>query len=317
MKSSKRLDIFLRRYESIEGKTYIVTGANSGLGFSVTKHLVRLGATVIMACRNMEKASRAKDDILSLYPQAQLTLVPYDQADFSSISNFVDIISHLNVDGLILNAGIYHPKKGLVTKEGFPLTIGTNYIGVYFLLKELSKTTFFKKNGAMRLVFVGSLVWYNMRVKKLMKYLVKDKSDATMQYARSKTAIGALSYFLSHHKDNNYIPLPSTIKVHLMHPGVSSTNIVGSSNSSFSETFSRIAHNFLYIFTHHPDVAALGIIEPLLKKDKSEDFITVPRGLFHVSGYPKSKKYLRNLKKDNLKLIEATDQAITHISLKK
>lgn len=317
MKANKRIDKFLSKYDSLEGKTYIVTGANSGLGFSATKHLVRLGATVIMACRNLDKAKRAKEQILSLYPDAKLTLVPYDQADFQSISTFVERLSGLKVDGLILNAGIYHPKKGLVTKDGFPLTIGTNYIGVYYLLKELSKTSFFKENDHMLLVFVGSLVWCNMKVKNLTKYLLIDKSDATMQYARSKTAIGALSYFLSHHKDNNYIPLPSTIKVHLMHPGVSSTNIVGSSNSSFSETFSRIAHNFLYIFTHHPDVAALGIIEPLLKKDKSEDFITVPRGLFHVSGYPKSKKYLRNLKKDNLKLIEATDQAITHINLKK
>lgn len=317
MKANKRIKKFLSKYDSLEGKTYIVTGANSGLGFSATKHLVRLGATVIMACRNLDKAKHAKEEIIFLYPDAKLTLVLYDQADFQSISTFVERLSGLKVDGLILNAGIYHPKKGLVTKDGFPLTIGTNYIGVYYLLKELSKTSFFKENDHMLLVFVGSLVWCNMKVKNLTKYLLIDKSDATMQYARSKTAIGALSYFLSHHKDNNYIPLPSTIKVHLMHPGVSSTNIVGSSNSSFSETFSRIAHNFLYIFTHHPDVAALGIIEPLLNKDKSEDFITVPRGLFHVSGYPKSKKYLRNLKKDNLKLIDATDQAITHINLKK
>ena len=55
---------FLKKYPSLEGKVYIVTGANSGLGFDTSLYLAYKGASVILACRNLERANKAKEKIL-------------------------------------------------------------------------------------------------------------------------------------------------------------------------------------------------------------------------------------------------------------
>ena len=94
-----------------------------GLGYAATKHFLSLGAKVIMACRNLDKAEAARQKLLNLYPNAKIVVLAYDQADFTAIDEFVEVIasSYRDFSGLILNAGIYHPRGGLVTKQGFPL----------------------------------------------------------------------------------------------------------------------------------------------------------------------------------------------------
>lgn len=62
------------------GKIVLITGANDGLGFHLTKAFAQKHAkAVIMACRNLQKAKIARDDILNLYPEANLDLVPLDR----------------------------------------------------------------------------------------------------------------------------------------------------------------------------------------------------------------------------------------------
>lgn len=56
---------WVRNHSSLKGKIFIVTGANTGLGYETTKALVKRQATVIMACRNMEKARAAAAEIRS------------------------------------------------------------------------------------------------------------------------------------------------------------------------------------------------------------------------------------------------------------
>ncbi|MFA7423254.1 MAG: SDR family NAD(P)-dependent oxidoreductase, partial [Acholeplasmataceae bacterium] len=126
MKNKLKIRRYLEQFDSIENQTFIITGANSGLGYSTTKHLASLGAHVVMACRNLDKAELAKNEIKKFYPNAKLSIIHYDQADFKSIDLFVEEVfkSHADFKSIILNAGIYHPKKGLLTKDGYPLTMG-------------------------------------------------------------------------------------------------------------------------------------------------------------------------------------------------
>src|SRR5690349_6139712 len=89
------------------GRTFIVTGANSGLGREATKALAEHGATVIMAVRNEIKGRQALDELLEAQPRAQLQVRGLDLADLDSVRAFA---AGLHADGhavdvLINNAG--------------------------------------------------------------------------------------------------------------------------------------------------------------------------------------------------------------------
>src|SRR5438876_11500119 len=72
----------------LTGKVFVVTGANSGLGYESTLALAEKGATVIMACRNLEKAQRARDAIKAAVPSAKLELMQLDLASLQSLHAF-------------------------------------------------------------------------------------------------------------------------------------------------------------------------------------------------------------------------------------
>lgn len=312
MKRLTRVQKFLNQFENVEGKTFIVTGANSGLGYSASKHFIHLGARVIMACRNLVKAEEARQKLLALYPNSEIIVLPYDQANFESIDRFVKIISEHYADftGIILNAGIYHPQKGLVTTQGFPLTIGTNYIGVYYLLKELTDAGIWQKQQERRIVFVGSLSWYRVHIRQLDILLTTFRGSPTARYCRSKTALGSLSYHLAQHEQDSFFNVPPHVKILIMHPGVSATNIVGSKSSSFPKWFTKMANNALTLFVHSPDVASLSIIKLALSEHVREDKVAVPRGLFHISGYPKLMNYPKNLQENIQPLLAMTEEVV-------
>jgi len=72
----------------LTGKIIIITGANSGIGFSTTKYMSAKGATVIMACRNPEKAKKAIQSIKNENPGVKLEFIPLDLSSLASIDSF-------------------------------------------------------------------------------------------------------------------------------------------------------------------------------------------------------------------------------------
>ena len=76
----------------LTGTTIIITGANSGIGFFATKFLSGLNAEIIMACRNLEKGEKAKQEILKENPNANLTIFKLDLSSKQSILNFTNEI---------------------------------------------------------------------------------------------------------------------------------------------------------------------------------------------------------------------------------
>ncbi|HKM11328.1 MAG: SDR family NAD(P)-dependent oxidoreductase [Bacilli bacterium] len=294
---------------TLANRTYIVTGANSGIGFSTTKLLVKSGAHVIMACRNEKKALLAIEEIKKEYPNALLTFFPYDQADFVSIENFVLSLKNAwpHFDGVVFNAGIYHPAKGLKTKQGYPLTVGTNYIGAYYLLRKLLEHQLLDQDHEIRLLFVGSLIWRARFLKDPEDILINGDYGKQYQYNAAKTAIGTLAFALHNgYQIAGHLRLPNNVRVQLMHPGVTDTNIVNSDAKGFPRWFTTLAHKALTLFTHRCDIASLGI--PLLLGNPKPDYslIAVPRGLFHISGYPKLIPYPRAVKKNPERLLRET-----------
>ncbi|MCP2174906.1 oxidoreductase [Williamsia maris] len=108
-----------------QGRTVVITGANSGLGEQAAKALGAAGATVILACRTVDKA---KPVASAIGPNA--SVAELDLADLASVRRFADGID--TVDVLINNAGVMAvPKKR--TADGFEMQFGTNHLGHFAL----------------------------------------------------------------------------------------------------------------------------------------------------------------------------------------
>lgn len=114
------------------GKTAVVTGANTGLGFQVARLLAGHGADVVMACRNETKADAAADRIRVQFPGARVSTVSLDLASLASIREAATRIRALcpRLDLLVNNAGGVRPQHAR-TADGFEATFGVNHLGTY------------------------------------------------------------------------------------------------------------------------------------------------------------------------------------------
>lgn len=259
----------------LKGKIYIVTGANAGLGFETSRYLMYLGAEVIMACRNESKAKKALEEIRSEIPYAKGKILLYDQASLLSIKNFADEIKKLpHLDGLVCNAGIYYPKKGSKTVDGFELTVGTNYLGQFYLVDCLYD---YLVKCQTRLIIVSSLVAFNAHIKDINSFDYKSRNKL---YGVSKLLLSREAYELNEKGE---------LEIFLTHPGVCSTNILFNKDTGLKSSFARTGRRVLNIFTHSSAKAALSILLGCIVPYQKNIYIK-PRGLFAISGYPKITK---------------------------
>ena len=139
----------------MEGKTCIVTGANSGIGEVTARELARMGARVVMICRSEEKAQAAVERIKEQVPEAQLELLLADLSSLTAVSGVAREFTarHRRLDVLVNNAGIYLPKR-FESEDGFEMTFATNHLGP-FLLTNLLLDALTAAHGA-RVVNVSS-----------------------------------------------------------------------------------------------------------------------------------------------------------------
>ena len=116
------------------GRTALVTGANSGIGFQAARELARAGATVVLGCRNQARGAAALERIRSEMPNAEVELLELDLSDLSSVEAAAEKINArpAPIEMLINNAGVMATPKG-TTADGFELQIGTNHLGHFAL----------------------------------------------------------------------------------------------------------------------------------------------------------------------------------------
>lgn len=301
MKYQKWLD---ENIDDLKDKTIIVTGASSGIGLYEAMYFAYKGATVIMACRNVNKANNVKEEILKEVPNAKLDIIKLDLSDFNSIDEFTKETreKYSSIDVLVNNAGVYFMPK-VLTKQGYEITMGTNYLGHYYLTCSILDLV---TNCNGRVINVSSIVHKHAKID--FNDFFGEKINRNKIYARSKLAITAFSYYLGDYFNEHY-PLCTSLTAH---PGISATNILAPKNGGFSVWFSKLGSRFLKIFTHSPAKASLSIVYAVNKSNKNKDFFG-PRG-FEISGYPKKVKYNKNtLKyKDDLinKSIELTKKTL-------
>jgi len=112
---------------TLAGRVAVVTGANSGLGLETARSLAAAGASVVMACRTVEKGSDAARSVPGDRVVSEL-----DLASLSSVRAFASSFSGDRVDLLINNAGVMAPPRRL-TADGFESQFGVNHLGHFAL----------------------------------------------------------------------------------------------------------------------------------------------------------------------------------------
>ena len=113
------------------GRTFLVTGANAGIGFETAKVLAARGGHVVLACRDADRATAAMDRIRAETPNAELSFLSLDLADLDQVREAAAaVLAGPRIDVLINNAGVMIPPKTL-TKQGYELQFGVNHLGTF------------------------------------------------------------------------------------------------------------------------------------------------------------------------------------------
>lgn len=261
---------YLTTIEDLSNRKIALTGATSGIGLALLKHLVSKNAFVILLVRDL---SKAQEMVKSLgYPN--IDIIKYDQSTYKSIEKGIDelLVKHSDVDTIVLNAGVLS-KKGL-TEEGYSLTIGVNYFGVRHFIEYVSP----KLKNKTKFVIQGSLTAGAHLSKKID--ITCTSYGVFKQYNTSKIYLEA--YFYKLVKDNEY-PLNSYV---LTEPGISPTRI----SRNLPKVVYGLGKVFLPIVFSTPRKACLTLLTGISNKSKNGDFI-VPRGIYTMSGFPKYKKF--------------------------
>ncbi len=140
------------------GRTFLITGANTGIGFEAARVLAGRGAKVILGCRDESKARAAIRAIGALHPSEnhpELIWLPLDLSSLASIRAAADTInSEHQLDILVNNAGIMMPPR-MLTEDGFEIQFGVNHLG-HFALTGLVLNNLLRSNSA-RIVNVSSI----------------------------------------------------------------------------------------------------------------------------------------------------------------
>lgn len=122
----------------ISGKNCVITGASSGLGLATSKQFARLGANVIMVCRDQKKGENAISEIKLEVPNASVELMICDLASMKSVRNFINEFkgNHSELSILFNNAGVMKPKY-TVTDDGFETMFQSNYLSHFIITTSL------------------------------------------------------------------------------------------------------------------------------------------------------------------------------------
>lgn len=140
-------------------KTVVITGASSGVGLNAAKALADKGWHVVMACRNLEKAQQAAQDIGM--PEGIYTILHLDLSSLGSVRQFVSDFraTGRSLESLVCNAAVYYPllKEPLRSAEGYELSVATNHLGHFLLCNLMLEDLKNSPADDKRLIILGTV----------------------------------------------------------------------------------------------------------------------------------------------------------------
>lgn len=235
----------------MEKSQVIVTGATGSIGLAAVKSLLSKDLPVIMACRNIKKASTHRDALIKEFPHSEINILELDLNSLSSIKIFVGNIKNqgFKVGKLLNNAGIIC-RDFAVNDDGFETTVAVNYIGPLYLSKlmiPLMEDDFSIVNTVSVTRGVSSLDEYFFD-------LDKKRYSQLGTYGKAKYALFLSSLTLSENVTNG--------RVNLTDPGIVDSNMI-----SMHRWFDPIADVLFRPFCKTPEQGAIPAVNALMMPD--------------------------------------------------
>lgn len=213
---STKLAIFVEISNKMKNKTVIITGANVGIGYVTALEIAKLGATVVMVCRNIDKGEKARQALIEKSRNQSIYL---KIADLSSQKDIRKVAAEIKneypvIDVLVNNAGAIIPQR-LLSVDGIEMTWATNHLG-YFLLTNLlidnlkAATSARIVNVASQGSWLGTIDWDDINLTK--------KYDSMKAYCQSKLANILFTNELAERLKN------TKVTANAVHPGAVASN---------------------------------------------------------------------------------------------
>jgi NAD(P)-dependent dehydrogenase (short-subunit alcohol dehydrogenase family) len=258
----------------LSGKTAIVTGANSGLGFETATELARHGAHVTLACRDEGRGTEALKRLQETVPEAQVELALLDLASLEAVRKFAAAWQG-DLDLLVNNAGVMALNEHRTTADGFEMQFGTNHLG-HFALTGLLLPRLLARPGA-RVVNVSSTA-HRMGRMNFDDLQAENKYRKWRAYGQSKLSNLLFTFEL----DRRARAAGAGLTAAAAHPGYAATNLQADTAFSWSNVFAQSAA-----------MGALPALYAATAPDVQGGEFFGPGGLTQQKGHPKRVKAAR------------------------
>jgi NAD(P)-dependent dehydrogenase (short-subunit alcohol dehydrogenase family) len=221
------------RLPSQSGKTIVVTGGNSGIGYFVSEQLAGAGARVVLASRSKQRADTAIASIRARVPAAELDFVQLDLSSLGSVREAAEKIRKLGgVDVLINNAGATSGSSARhLTEDGLEFVVGSNAFGPY----ALTALVFPALERSARVVSLGSMATRIVKLDPANLQSEHGRYNFFRAYAYSKHAMHAFALELQ----RKLSAAGSTVESLLAHPG-SAVDIRSSRRPGINDKFTPV-----------------------------------------------------------------------------
>ncbi len=254
------------------GRIVIVTGANSGIGWDTARVLAQKGATVIMACRSMQRANPAAEQIKALNPSGTVIPMQLDLGNLESVRAFAAefLAQYTRLDLLINNAGVMMPPYGKTT-QGFEQQFGINHLGHFALTGLLLELLNATPNARIVTVSSGA---HQTGIINFDDLNWEKEYPAMRSYGQSKLANLLFTYELQ----RRLTAMQRTTLAVASHPGWTSTNLQQHSG------FVQFLNPF---FAQDSAMGALPTLYAAVASSVHGGDYYGPSGLWEMRGYPK------------------------------
>lgn len=225
---------------NLDGKVIMITGANSGIGYESSLALAEKGATVIMACRNLERAGYSLKRIKTAIPSAKLEPMKIDLASLNSIQTFAKSFKskYDKLDVLINNGGPIIAVRSM-TEDGFESHFGINHLGHFALTGLLLDVLL--NTPSSRIVTIGSRMHVDGKIE--WDDLMSERSyDRMAAYRQSKLANMLFAFELHRRLEAK----GSSTKAVAVHPGLAKTSWADNNLDGFMKFLGKITSLISY-----------------------------------------------------------------------
>jgi NAD(P)-dependent dehydrogenase (short-subunit alcohol dehydrogenase family) len=268
----------------LRGRRFVITGANTGIGYHAALKLARREAELVLACRDRRKGEAARARILDDAPGAHVEVALLDLASLDSVRRFAvqELAQQRPLHALINNAGVMAVPKRTETADGFEMQFGTNVLGHFaltgLLLPALERSS--STAEPARVVTIASIA--HKRTHLQLEDLQSKRSYSPMRaYQQSKLGDLMFSLELSRRlraKGSSVLSLSA-------HPGVAATELFrGDGRSATFKTIRSVVGHAIGILLNSDAEGALPTLYAATSTDAVDGGYYGPQGFEEMRG---------------------------------